>query len=62
MTSKQRRLCHQGQGCGPLRIHLTEDMIVTATENYLQRHLIIRDSSEAKQLRNWLTRRIEEEK
>ena len=46
-----------------LRIHLTaEDMIVTATENYRPRRVIICDSSEAKQLRDWLTRRIEEEK
>jgi hypothetical protein len=46
-----------------LRIHLTaEDMIVTETENYPQRHVIICDSSEAKQLRDWLTRRSEDEK
>jgi len=62
MTSKQRRLCHQGQGCGAHRIHFTEDMIVTAAENYPQRHVIICHSSEAKQLRDWLSRRIEEEK
>jgi hypothetical protein len=46
-----------------LRIHLTaEDMIVIATENYPQRHAIICNSSEAKQLRDWLTRRIAGEK
>jgi hypothetical protein len=36
-------------------------MIVTATENRPQKHVIICDISEAKELRDWLTRRIDEE-
>lgn len=45
-----------------LRIHFTdESMIITATENWPQKHVIICDISEAKELRDWLTRRIEEE-
>jgi hypothetical protein len=44
-----------------LRIHFTdESMIITATENRPQKHVIICDLSEAKELRDWLTRRIEE--
>ena len=52
----------KGRGDDLLRIHFTdESMIITATENRPQRHVIICDISEAKELRDWLTRHIEEE-
>lgn len=43
-----------------LRIHMTdESMIFTATE--VNRQVIVADISEARELRDWLTRRLEEE-
>lgn len=52
----------KGRGADLLRIHFTEEsMIITATENRPQRHVIICDISEAKELRDWLIRRIEED-
>lgn len=51
----------KGSGSDLLRIHFTdESMIITATENRPQKHVIICDISEAKELRDWLTRRIDE--
>lgn len=53
----------KGQGGDLLRIHFTEEsMIVTATENRPQKHVIICDISEAKDLRDWLSMHIEAEK
>lgn len=52
----------KGSGNDLLRIQFTdESMIITATENRPQKHVIICDVSEAKELRDWLTRRIEEQ-
>lgn len=43
-----------------LRIHMTdESMVITATES--GRSVIIADFSEAKELRDWLSRRLDEE-
>lgn len=51
----------KGGGGDLLRVHFTdESMIITATENRPQKHVIVCDISEAKELRDWLTRRIEE--
>lgn len=52
----------RGVGRDLLRFHMTdESMYVTANENHPgQRHVVICDISEAKELRDWLTRRIEE--
>lgn len=53
----------RGSGNDLLRIHFTdESMVITATENRPQKHVIICDISEAKEMRDWLTRHIEEEK
>lgn len=45
-----------------LRIHMTdESMVVTASENSGgDRHVIIADISEAKELRDWIARRLDE--
>jgi hypothetical protein len=51
----------KGHGGDLLRVHFTEEsMVITATENRPQKHVIICDISEAKDLRDWLTRRIAE--
>lgn len=49
-------------GCAPLlRIEMTsESMIFTASEPTMQRQVIIADFSEAKELLDWLTRRLDE--
>jgi hypothetical protein len=44
-----------------IRIHMTRDsMVITATE-CPQRQVIVADLSEAKQLRDWIDRRLNEE-
>jgi hypothetical protein len=49
----------KGRGNDLLRIHFTEDsMVITATES--GRQIIICAVEEAVELRDWLTRRIEE--
>jgi len=45
-----------------MRFHFTdESMVVTTTKNSPQRNVIICDVSDAKELRDWLSRRLEED-
>lgn len=44
-----------------LRIHMTDESMIFTTAECPQRHVIIADISEAKELRDWITRRLDEE-